>query len=98
MRNSNAHAQAHAHFPHFMSIRIGLFNTAKRNDLVHQLVERRNTATRPVTWKLAEDIWELRTCVQMNKMVPRTLLRSGKRSKQQLDVQRVKTKEKWLTT
>ena len=79
------------------SIRIGLFNTAKRNDLVHQydlLVERRNTATRPVTWKLAEDIWELRTCVQMNKMVPRTLLRSGKRSKQQLDVQRVKTKEK----
>ena len=77
-------------------IRNGLFDNAIRSNLVHQcdyLVERRNTTTRPATWKIAEDIWDLRTCVQMKKVVPRILLRSGKRSKQQFEAQREKTKE-----
>ena len=79
-------------------IRICLFDTAKRSALVNQydiLVDRRNTTTRPAAWKLAEDIiWELRTCAQMKKAVPRSLLPSGKRSKQQFEAQRGRTREK----
>ena len=41
-------------------IRNGLFDNAIRSNLVHQcdyLVERRNTTTRPATWKITSGIY-----------------------------------------
>ena len=54
-----------------MSIRDDLFDSAKQGDLVNPLdvlVERRNSASRPAVWKLADDICVLAGCIRGKKI------------------------------
>ena len=64
------------------AIRNSLFTSAKSEKLTLEqavLVNRRDTASKPITTKLCKDIWTLTDCLRHCKEVPRVLLRNGKR-------------------
>ena len=71
---------------HLKSLRECLFEDASKCGLILSelqglpLVNRRDTALRPVAKVLSEDIWSMATCITTKTNVPRTLLRNGKRS------------------
>ena len=49
------------------------------------LVERRSSAIRPLTQRLAEDMWDIISSIENKIKLPRTILKNGKRSKVDLD-------------
>ena len=66
------------------SLRSTLFNSAKRKELVVNsgiLVNRRDTAAKPISEKLSADVCTLVDCLRHNVDVPRVLLRNGKRDR-----------------
>jgi len=69
------------------SLRCDLFLEAQEMALVPgelvglPLVSRRDSALRPVTRVLSEDIWLIVNCINNKECIPRTLLKNGKRSK-----------------
>ena len=46
------------------------------------LVKRRGSAINPLHRKLAEDIWTLTDCLKHKKLVPRVILKNGKRDRE----------------
>ena len=46
------------------------------------LVSRRDSALRPISYILSEDIWLISQAIESNCPIPRTLFRNGKRSRQ----------------
>lgn len=80
-----------------LDLRLALYHDAVGRELVHAnvtLVGRRDTACKPITIKLAEDIWTITNCLQHNKPLPRTLLRNGKRSRETFETQASQTGER----
>ena len=73
------------------SLRASLFTEACAKNLVSQelqglpLVNRRDTALRPATKILGEDIWHIINSISNNVIVPRVLFRNGKKSKSFLE-------------
>lgn len=66
------------------SIRASLFNSAKLQKLTPEtsiLVNRKDTASKPISTKLCEDIASLSVCLRHRSEVPRVLLRNGKRNR-----------------
>ena len=70
------------------SLRERLFDDASKANLIPPelhglpLVSRRDTAIRPASKVLSEDIWTITTCITNKTVLPRTLIKNGKRSKQ----------------
>lgn len=62
--------------------------TGKLADPRDSLVNRINSAIRPLNLKLAEDIWTLLIAVENNAQIPRSILKNGKRSLSQLQESR----------
>ena len=85
--------QTISHFPvsELLSIRLALFHEALT---VHSLVppeltsiplvNRRDTAIKPASIKLSEDVWSIVHCITNRELLPRTLFKNGKRSKDYL--------------
>ena len=46
------------------------------------LVTRKDTAIKPISQKISEDVWTIVSSIRNNALIPRTLFRNGKRSKQ----------------
>ena len=71
-----------------ISLRQGLFDDACKVNLVPPelrglpLVGRRDSAIRPASKVLGEDIWSIVTCITNKTTIPRTLLKNGKRSRE----------------
>ena len=69
------------------SIRTTLFVEANTLNLIFPelqglpLVSRRDTALRPASSVLSEDIWCIMNCISNNVTVPRILIKNGKKSK-----------------
>ena len=67
--------------------RLALFREACNKSLVSpdyvnlQLVGRKDTAIKPASFKLSEDIWTIKSCIGNMENIPRTLFKNGKRSK-----------------
>ena len=65
-----------------------LFDDANKANLIPSelhglpLVSRRDTAIRPASKVLSEDIWTITTCITNKTVLPRTLIKNRKRSKQ----------------
>ena len=73
------------------SLRECLFEEASKANLVPSelrglpLVGRRDTAIRPASQVLSEDVWTLVTCITNCAALPRTLIKNGKRSRKFLN-------------
>ena len=73
---------------HLKSLREYLFVHACKANLIPlelhglPLVGRRDTVTRPASTALSEDIWTIVTCITNKTVLPRTMMKNGKRSKQ----------------
>ena len=73
---------------HLKSLREYLFVDACKANLIPlelhglPLVGRRDTVTRPASTALSEDIWTIVTCITNKTVLPRTMMKNGKRSKQ----------------
>ena len=73
---------------HLKSLRECLFDDARKANLIPPelhglpLVGRRDTVIRPASTALSEDIWTIVTCITNKTVLPRTLIKNGKRSKQ----------------
>ena len=69
------------------SIRTTLFMEANTLNLIYPelqglpLVNRQDTALRPASTVLSEDIWCIMNCISNNVTVPRILIKNGKKSK-----------------
>ena len=66
-------------------LRYALFVDAVNKELVCNkkiLVNRRGSAINPLPRKLAEDIWTLTDCLKHKKLVPRMILKNGKRDRE----------------
>ena len=67
--------------------RLALFREACNQSLVSPdyvnlpLVGRKDTAIKPASHKLSEDIWTIISCIRNKENIPRTLFKNGKRSK-----------------
>ena len=76
----------------FKAWRLELFDEAARQDLIPDpsdiLVETRGSAIRPLNQRLAEDMWDINSCIENKTKLPRTILKNGKRSKVDLDKSR----------
>ena len=71
-----------------------LFNSAKTKGLVVDsgiLVNRKDTAVKPILEKLSADVCTLVDCLRHNVGVPRVLLRNGKRDRATLESSQVST-------
>ena len=72
-----------------------LFNHANEKSLVtpgDELVSRRLTRSgKPLNEKLSDDIWTLIHCIKGGTMVPRSILKNGKRDRAYLDASRLLT-------
>ena len=76
------------------SLRSTLFNSAKRKELVVDsgiLVNRKDTAAKPILEKILADVCTLVDCVRHNVDVPRVLLRNGKRDRATFESSQVST-------
>ena len=81
-------------------IRTSLFTVAKsrQNTIPDEvqglsLVSRRDSALRPITTILSEDIWSISQAIGNNTSIPRTMFRNGKRSRQFLSTAPCPTQE-----
>ena len=79
----------HLPISELLSLRINLFNEASSNHSLvapgfvnTPLVTRKDTAIKPASYKLSEDVWSLISCIRNMVPVPRTLFRNGKRSRE----------------
>ena len=66
------------------SLRRALFNSAKTKGLVVDtgiLVNRKDTAAKPISKRLSYDVWTLVHCLRHNVNVPTVLLRNRKRDR-----------------
>ena len=64
------------------------FNASKKQNLTDSrdiLVNKRDTVANPVRKKLIEDIFNLDRCIKNKEAIPRTLLKGGKRSKEDFE-------------
>ena len=50
--------------------------------MFHCMVTRKDTAIKPISQKLSEDVWTIVSSIRNNALIPRTLFRNGKRSKE----------------
>ena len=76
------HALSNSSSTQVKSIRTALFNQAKLEQLTSTstiLVNRRDTAIKPISTKLCDDKWVLIDCLKHHFEVPRVLLKNGKR-------------------
>ena len=75
-----------------LDLRTCLFNHFSESTLVtpgHELVSRRLTwSGKPLKEKLSDDIWILFRCIKGGMLVPRSVLKNGKRGISYLDVSR----------
>ena len=75
-----------------LDLRTCLFNHADEKSLVtpgDELVSRRLTRSgKPLNEKLSDDIWTLIHCIKGGTMVPRSILKNGKRDRAYLDASR----------
>ena len=74
-----------------LSLREELFKQALTLNLAcdnDSLVSRRDSRKKPLGIKLAEDVVTLIGCVKNSQVVPRSLLKNGKRSREYLDTKR----------
>ena len=75
-----------------LDLRTCLFNHAAESTLVtpgDELVSRRLTRSgKPLNEKLSDDIWILFQCIKGGMLVPRSVLKNGKRGISYLDVSR----------
>ncbi len=72
-----------------LDLRLALYHEAIRQHLVDSsvsLVNRRDSACKPISIKLAQDIWTLINCLQHEKAIPRSLLKNGKRDLQSFEM------------
>lgn len=77
-----------------LSLRDELFTEATSLGLTSdgdELVSRRDSKKKPLHVKLTEDISSLLLCLKNESVVPRSLLKNGKRSKEYLDASHVST-------
>ena len=78
------------------TLREELFNASKKQNLTDVLVNRRDTVADPVRKKLIEDIFNLDRCIKNKETIPRTLLKGGKRSKEDFEAIRNKNTQPLL--
>ena len=78
-----------------LDLRTCLFNHAAEKSLVtpgDELVGRRLTRSgKPLNEKLSDDIWVLIQCIKGGTLVPRSILKNGKRDRSYLDASRSQT-------
>ena len=78
-----------------LDLRTCLFNHGDEKSLVtpgDELVSRRITRSgKPLNEKLSDDIWTLILCIKGGTMVPRSILKNGKRDRAYLDASRLLT-------
>ena len=78
-----------------IDLRTCLFNHADEKSLVtpgDELVSRRLTRSgKPLNEKLSDDMWTLIHCIKGGTMVPRSILKNGKRDRAYLDASRLLT-------
>ena len=78
-------------FSQLSSLRNSLFAEAASQGLTSEgdeLMSRRDTKKKPLNAKLNDDVTTLLFCPKNESVVPRTLLKNGKRSKEYLDAPR----------
>lgn len=83
---------SHLPVPSLKSIRSALFSSAISKGLCTPsciLVNRKDTPSNPIHSKLSSDIWTLIDCTRNETIVPRTLLRNGKRNRATFEASQV---------